>query len=88
MSRIARNNRGLAQSFWRCVPSSETILADEDGVYDPKDTNDRLLLGLKGTISEFEARYDDEKADWNEVIVAAPQGSTRRALFTTCPRAT
>jgi hypothetical protein len=31
-----------------------TILADEDGVYDPQDTNDRLLLGLKGTISEFE----------------------------------
>ena len=31
-----------------------TLLADEDGVYDPQDTNDRLLLGLKGTISEFE----------------------------------
>jgi len=29
-----------------------TLLADEDGVYDPQDTNDRLLLGLKGTISE------------------------------------
>ena len=30
-----------------------TVLADEDGVYDPQDSNDRLLLGLKGTISEF-----------------------------------
>src|ERR1700736_1501617 len=29
-------------------------LVDEDGVYDPKLTNDRLLLGLKGTFSEFE----------------------------------
>ena len=36
------------------MPSSGRILADEDGVYDPQDTNDRLLLGLKGTISEFE----------------------------------
>jgi Recombinase len=31
-----------------------TILGDEDGVYNPNDSNDRLLLGLKGTISEFE----------------------------------
>ena len=31
-----------------------TVLADEDGIYDPNDSNDRLLLGLKGTISEFE----------------------------------
>jgi hypothetical protein len=30
------------------------LLADQDGVYDPNDSNDRLLLGLKGTMSEFE----------------------------------
>jgi len=29
-----------------------TLLGDPDGVYDPADHNDRLLLGLKGTISE------------------------------------
>jgi DNA invertase Pin-like site-specific DNA recombinase len=31
-----------------------TLLADADGVYDPRDYNDRLLLGLKGTMSEAE----------------------------------
>ena len=30
------------------------MLADQDGVYDPNDSNDRSLLGLKGTMSEFE----------------------------------
>jgi DNA invertase Pin-like site-specific DNA recombinase len=32
----------------------DTVLADEDAIYDANDSNDRLLLGLKGTISEFE----------------------------------
>src|SRR5205814_2022557 len=32
----------------------ETLLADQDGLYDPADYNDRLLLGLKGTMSEAE----------------------------------
>ena len=53
MSRIARNNRDWHNLLEMCAMFG-TILADEDGVYDPKDTNDRLLLGLKGTISEFE----------------------------------
>jgi hypothetical protein len=33
---------------------AETLLIDEDGEYDPRQLNDRLLLGLKGTMSEFE----------------------------------
>jgi hypothetical protein len=33
---------------------SRTIISDEDGVYDPAHFNDRLLLGLKGTMSEAE----------------------------------
>ncbi len=33
---------------------SGTLIGDEDGVYDPRDYNDRLLLGLKGTLSEAE----------------------------------
>ena len=33
---------------------TETLILDEDGVYDPADFNDRLLLGLKGTMSEAE----------------------------------
>ena len=31
-----------------------TLIADQDGIYDPADYSDRLLLGLKGTISEAE----------------------------------
>ena len=53
MSRIARNSRDWHNLLEMCAVFG-TILADEDGVYDPRDTNDRLLLGLKGTISEFE----------------------------------
>jgi DNA invertase Pin-like site-specific DNA recombinase len=53
MSRIARNNRDWHNLLEMCAIFG-TLLADEDGVYDPQDTNDRLLLGLKGTISEFE----------------------------------
>jgi hypothetical protein len=33
---------------------TDTLLIDDDGIYDPKLLNDRLLLGLKGTMSEFE----------------------------------
>ena len=32
----------------------DTLIVDHDGVYDPKHPNDRLLLGLKGTMSEME----------------------------------
>jgi hypothetical protein len=32
----------------------QTLLADQDGVYDPTNYNDRVLLGLKGTMSEAE----------------------------------
>lgn len=53
MSRIARNSKDWHTLLEMCALFG-TILADEDGVYDPQDTNDRLLLGLKGTISEFE----------------------------------
>ena len=53
MSRIARNNKDWHNLLEMCAIFG-TLLADEDGVYDPQDTNDRLLLGLKGTISEFE----------------------------------
>ncbi len=53
MSRIARNNKDWHTLLEMCAIFG-TILADEDGIYDPRDSNDRLLLGLKGTISEFE----------------------------------
>jgi len=52
-SRLARNNRDWHQLIDWCA-LSDTLIIDEDGVDDPKVLNDRLLLGLKGTMSEFE----------------------------------
>jgi DNA invertase Pin-like site-specific DNA recombinase len=53
MRRLARSNKDWHQLLEVCALVG-TILADEDGVYDANDSNDRLLLGLKGIISEFE----------------------------------
>ncbi len=53
MSRFARSNKEWHTLLEMCA-IVHVLLADEDGVYDPEDSNDRLLLGLKGTISEFE----------------------------------
>ena len=52
-SRLARNNRDWHHLIDLCA-LTETLLIDADGVYDPRTLNDRLLLGLKGTMSEFE----------------------------------
>jgi DNA invertase Pin-like site-specific DNA recombinase len=52
-SRLARNNRDWHHLVDLCA-LSETLLIDDDGVYNATLLNDRLLLGLKGTMSEFE----------------------------------
>jgi DNA invertase Pin-like site-specific DNA recombinase len=53
MSRLARSCRDWHQLLELCSVFG-TLLGDADGVYDPSDYNDRLLLGLKGTMSEAE----------------------------------
>jgi DNA invertase Pin-like site-specific DNA recombinase len=53
MSRLARSNRDWHQLLELCA-LFRTLLADPDGIYDPAQYNDRLLLGLKGTMSEAE----------------------------------
>ncbi len=53
MSRFARSCRDWHQLLELCAVFG-TLLGDADGVYDPRDHNDRLLLGLKGTMSEAE----------------------------------
>jgi DNA invertase Pin-like site-specific DNA recombinase len=53
MSRLARSGREWHQLLELCALSG-ALLGDLDGVYDPAEHNDRLLLGLKGTISEAE----------------------------------
>ncbi len=53
VSRLARNNADWHRLLEICA-LSDTLILDEDGVYDPASFNDRLLLGLKGTMSEAE----------------------------------
>ena len=53
MSRLARNCRDWHQLLELCAVFG-TLLGDADGIYDPREHNDRLLLGLKGTMSEAE----------------------------------
>ena len=53
MSRLARCCKDWHQLLELCAVF-QTLLADQDGLYDPRQYNDRLLLGLKGTLSEAE----------------------------------
>jgi DNA invertase Pin-like site-specific DNA recombinase len=52
-SRLARNNADWHRLLELCALTS-TLICDEDGLYDPSSINDRLLLGLKGAMSEAE----------------------------------
>ena len=52
-SRLARNNRD-GHSLIDICGMVDTLVIDQDGIYDAGILNDRLLLGLKGTMSEFE----------------------------------
>ena len=53
VSRLARNSTDWHRLLEICA-LSDTLILDEDGIYDPAHFNDRLLLGLKGTMSEAE----------------------------------
>jgi DNA invertase Pin-like site-specific DNA recombinase len=85
MSRLARSGRDWHQLLELCALSG-TLLADPDGVYDPGEHNDRLLLGLKGTISEAELYLIRQrmwggrlaKARRGELAVEPPVGYLRR----------
>ena len=81
VSRFARNSRDWQQLIEMCRVV-DTVLVDQETVYLPRHGDDRLLLGLKGTLNEYEldllrqrslaARY--EKARRGELVVAAPVG--------------
>jgi DNA invertase Pin-like site-specific DNA recombinase len=81
VSRLARNNCDWHRLLEICGLSN-TLILDEDGLYDPCDFNDRLLLGLKGTMSEAElhilkARMRGgimSKARRGELEIALPAG--------------
>lgn len=53
VSRLARNNADWHRLLEICA-LADTLILDEDGVYNPANFNDRMLLGLKGTMSEAE----------------------------------
>lgn len=81
VSRFARNSRDWQQLIEMCRVV-DTVLIDQEAVYAPRQGNDRLLLGLKGSLNEYEldllrqrslsARY--EKARRGELVVTVPIG--------------
>jgi len=56
VSRLARNSADWQRLLELCA-LADTLILDEDGLYDCNDFNDRLLLGLKGTLSEAELHF-------------------------------
>ena len=80
-SRVARNGRDWHHILELCGLVGARVI-DHDGVYDPRHPNDRLLLGMKGQISEFElgvlrARMHDarsSKAARGELRIGVPVG--------------
>ncbi|MHB8861178.1 MAG: recombinase family protein [Pirellulaceae bacterium] len=81
LSRLSRNSRDWQQLIEVCR-IVHTLLADQETIYDPRLSNDRLLLGVKGSISEYEldvlrqrawkARH--EKALRGALVIAVPVG--------------
>ena len=60
-SRLARNNRDWHHLIDLCALTG-TLIIDGEGIYDPRAVDDRLLLGLKGTMSEFELSLFRQRA--------------------------
>jgi DNA invertase Pin-like site-specific DNA recombinase len=56
VSRLARSCSDWYRLLELCS-LSDTLIIDEDGIYNPSNFNDRLLLGLKGTMSEAELHF-------------------------------
>jgi DNA invertase Pin-like site-specific DNA recombinase len=80
-SRLARNSADWHQLLELCGMTG-TLICDEDGLYDPGNFNDRLLLGLKGTMAESELHFIQarlrggqlSKARRGELIMPLPVG--------------
>jgi DNA invertase Pin-like site-specific DNA recombinase len=85
VSRFARNSREWQQLVEVCRVV-DTVLIDQEMVYAPRLSNDRLLLGLKGSLNEYEldllrqrsVEARREKARRGELIVSAPIGYIKR----------
>jgi DNA invertase Pin-like site-specific DNA recombinase len=79
MSRMARNNKDWHHLMEMCAIFG-TLLADEDRIYDPRDPEDRLVLGFKGNISEYELILMHNRLERNRLHKAK-----RCALFLDVP---
>jgi DNA invertase Pin-like site-specific DNA recombinase len=76
-SRLARNGRDWHTLLEFCGLVG-TVIIDEDGIYDPRSPNDRLLLGMKGTMSEMELSVLRQRS-----MEAMKQKARRGELFLT-----
>lgn len=72
ISRLARSCADWYRLLELCGVA-RTLIVDDDGIYDPTDFNDRLLLGLKGTISEIELHYLHQRL-WGGKLHKARKG--------------
>jgi DNA invertase Pin-like site-specific DNA recombinase len=77
-SRLARNNADWYRLLDLCA-MTDTLIGDSDGLYHPAQFNDRLLLGLKGTMSEAELHIIRARLDGG-IRNKAARGELRRAL--------
>ena len=81
LSRLSRSNKDWHHLIDVCGIFN-TLLCDQDGVYDSLDSNDRLLLGMKGAMNEYELvtlrnrllRGSRNKAERGELFLAVPVG--------------
>src|SRR5262245_16585169 len=78
ISRLARSNAEVAR-LMEFAAITETLLIDADGVYDPGDVNDRMLLGMKSTIGEVELHVMAQRLQASKKAAAA-RGELRTPL--------
>jgi DNA invertase Pin-like site-specific DNA recombinase len=78
VSRLSRNSSDWLRLLEICA-ITDTLIMDEDGIYDTNDFNDRLLLGLKGTMSEAEIHFLHARMRGG-TISKAKRGELKRVL--------
>ena len=78
VSRLCRNSSDWLRLLEICA-ITDTLIMDEDGIYDTNDFNDRLLLGLKGTMSEAEIHFLQSRMRGG-MISKARRGELKKAL--------
>ncbi len=78
ISRLARSNAEVAR-LMEFAAITQTLLIDADGVYDPADVNDRMLLGMKSTLGEVELHVMAQRLHASKKAAAA-RGELRTPL--------